>query len=64
MEQVKQIYYEVADTDRPSALEGLLRQAQTEPVTQALVFRRTKAGVDRLVKLSPEAELRRPGHPR
>ena len=49
VEQVKQIYYEVADTDRPSALEGLLRQAQAEPVTQALVFRRTKAGVDRLV---------------
>ena len=47
VEQVKQLYYEVADLDRPSALEGLLRQPAL--VSQALVFRRTKVGVDKLV---------------
>ena len=47
VEQVKQLYYEVADLKRPSALDELLRQPG--PVTQALVFRRTKMGVDRLV---------------
>ena len=47
VEQVKQLYYEVADLDRPSALDGLLRQP--ELITQALVFRRTKVGVDWLL---------------
>ena len=47
VDQVKQIYYEVPEADRPSALEELLRQP--ELVVQALVFRRTKVGVDRLV---------------
>ena len=47
VEQVTQLYYEVADLDRPSAIEGLLRQPGL--ITQALVFRRTKLGVDRLV---------------
>ena len=47
VEQVKQVYYEVAESDCPSALEELLRQP--EQISQALVFRRTKAGVDRLV---------------
>ena len=47
VEQVKQLYYEVADLDRPSALEDLLRQP--ELISRALVFRRTKIGVDRLV---------------
>ena len=47
VEQVKQVYYEVAEIDCPSALEELLRQP--EIISQALVFRRTKAGVDRLV---------------
>ena len=47
VDQVKQIYYEVAEADRPSALEELLRQPGL--VVQALVFRRTKVGVDRLV---------------
>ena len=47
VEQVKQLYYEVADRNRPSALEELLRQP--ELISQALVFRRTKVGVDRLL---------------
>jgi len=42
-----QRYYEVADRDRPTALESLLRQPGV--ITQALVFRRTKIGVDMLV---------------
>ena len=55
MEQVTQQYYEVADLDRPYALDGLLRQP--EFITQALVFCRTKIGVDRLVTY-----LRNRGH--
>ena len=47
VEQVKQHYYEVADLDRPYALDELLRQPGV--ISQALVFRRTKVGVDRLV---------------
>ena len=47
VEQVKQLYYEVADRDRSLALEELLRQPGL--ISQALVFRRTKVGVDRLV---------------
>lgn len=47
VEQVKQHYYEVADLDRPYALDELLRQPGV--ISQALVFCRTKVGVDRLV---------------
>ncbi len=47
VEQVDQLYYEVAAQDRPAALDELL--ADQEKVTQALIFRRTKVGVDRLV---------------
>ena len=47
VEQVKQHYYEVADLDRPYALDELLRQPGV--ISQALVFSRTKRGVDRLV---------------
>ena len=47
VEQVKQHYYEVADLDRPYALDELLRQPGI--ISQALVFRTTKVGVDRLV---------------
>jgi ATP-dependent RNA helicase DeaD len=47
VKQVLQVYFEVAERDKLEALEELL----TEPsrLTQALVFRRTKIGVDRLV---------------
>ena len=55
VEQVKQLYYEVADRDRPSAVEELLQQPGL--ITQALVFRRTKIGVDKL-----EAYLRSRGY--
>ncbi|MDO8751126.1 MAG: C-terminal helicase domain-containing protein, partial [Dehalococcoidia bacterium] len=48
VEQVEQIYFEVAERDRPAALEALLREPGR--ITQALVFRRTKLGVDRLVE--------------
>ena len=47
VEEVDQIYYEVAAQDRQAALDGLL--ADNDRVTQALIFRRTKIGVDRLV---------------
>jgi len=55
VEQVEQLYFEVAERDRPAALEELLREPSR--ITQALVFRRTKIGVDRLV-----AYLQRRGH--
>ncbi len=47
VEQVKQVYYEIAERDCASALDELLRQPGL--ISQALIFRRTKAGVDRLV---------------
>ena len=47
VDEVDQIYYEVAAQDRQTALDGLL--ADQDRVTQALIFRRTKIGVDRLV---------------
>ena len=55
VEQVKQLYYEVADRDQPSALEQLLRQPGL--ITQALVFRRTKVGVDRLLAYLRQREF-------
>ena len=55
VEGVRQLYYEVADRERPRALEVLLREP--ELISQALVFRRTKVGVDRLVE-----NLQRRGH--
>ena len=55
VEQVRQLYYEVAERDRTSAFEKLLNEPGL--VTQALVFRRTKIGVDRL-----EAYLRDRGY--
>ena len=47
VEQVEQLYFEVAERDRYTALEELLKEPSR--ITQALVFRRTKIGVDRLV---------------
>ncbi len=55
VEQVDQLYFEVAERDRPAALESLLREPGR--IIQALVFRRTKIGVDRLVE-----QLQRRGH--
>ncbi len=47
VEQVEQVYYEVAERDKLRALSELLEDPNG--ITQALVFRRTKAGVDDLV---------------
>ena len=55
VEQVAQRYFEVAERDRYAALEELL--SEPDRITQALVFRRTKMGVDRLVTY-----LKRRGH--
>ena len=46
VDQVEQIYYEVAAQDRRVAL----REVLDEGVTKGLIFRRTKVGVDRLVR--------------
>lgn len=54
VDQVDQIYYEVAERDRYLAIEELL---SNNDVIQALVFRRTKVGVDRLA-----THLKRKGH--
>lgn len=55
VDQINQWYYEVAERDRYSAIEELLNE--TDQITQALVFRRTKLGVDRLVN-----HLKHKGH--
>ena len=55
VEQVNQIYYEVSERERPALLEKLLEDPGH--ITQALIFRRTKVGVDRL-----ESHLRRRGY--
>jgi ATP-dependent RNA helicase DeaD len=55
VEHVRQIYFEVAERDRYRAIEELLQEPSD--VKQALVFRRTKIGVDRLVEY-----LERRGH--
>ena len=53
VDQVAQIYYEVAAQDRRVAL----REVLDEGVTKGLIFRRTKFGVDRLV-----SDLNSDGH--
>jgi len=53
VDEVNQVYYEVAAQDRGVALRELL----DDRVTRALIFRRTKAGVDWLVR-----DLSRDGH--
>jgi ATP-dependent RNA helicase DeaD len=55
VEHVRQLYFEVAERDRYRAMEELLKEPSD--VKQALVFRRTKIGVDRLVHY-----LERRGH--
>ena len=55
VEEVEQVYYEVAAQDRPVALREILDES--DRVTQALIFRRMKVGVDRLVN-----DLRRHGY--
>ena len=55
VQQVRQLYFEVAERDRYKAMEELLQEPSS--VKQALVFRRTKIGVDHLVDF-----LKRRGH--
>ena len=55
VDEVEQVYYEVAPQDRSAALIELLEEP--DRITQALVFMRTKVGADRLV-----ARLRRLNH--
>ena len=55
VEQVAQVYFEVAERERNAALDELLNKPNQ--ITQALVFRRTRTGVDRLVTY-----LKRRGH--
>ena len=54
VKEVRQVYYEVAERDRTRLLQDLLRDP--EGISQALIFRRTKVGVDKL-----ERNLRRSG---
>ena len=53
--ETRQFYYEVADRDKGAALLEILAEQQPE---RAMLFRRTKVGVDRLVRY-----LVRQGHP-
>ncbi|MDQ6671485.1 MAG: DEAD/DEAH box helicase [Chloroflexota bacterium] len=53
VEEVEQVYYEVADRDK---VEGLVSLIQNDPPERAMIFRQTKIGVDRL-----EATLKRRG---
>ena len=48
VDEVNQVYYEVAAQDRRVALKEVLDTG--DDVKQALIFRRTRAGVDRLVR--------------
>ena len=54
VKEVRQVYYEVAERYRTRLLQNLLQDPQA--ITQALIFRRTKVGVDKL-----ERSLRRSG---
>ena len=47
VEEVEQVYYEVADQDKPFALLEILQEERPE---RMIVFRRTQAGVDRLTR--------------
>jgi len=55
VEEVEQVYYEVADRDKLDALVSLIEQ---DPPERAMIFRQTKIGVDRL-----DGSLRRRGLP-
>jgi ATP-dependent RNA helicase DeaD len=53
VEEVEQVYYEVADRDK---VDGLLSLIEQDPPERAMIFRQMKIGVDRLV-----AQLKRRG---
>lgn len=46
VDEVEQVYYEVADRDKVNGLVSLFEQ---DPPERAMIFRQTKLGVDRLV---------------
>src|ERR671938_1906819 len=46
VEEVDQVYYEVADRDK---VDGLISLIEEDPPERAMIFRQTKIGVDRLV---------------
>jgi ATP-dependent RNA helicase DeaD len=46
VEEVEQVYYEVADRDK---VDGLISLIEQDPPERAMIFRQTKIGVDRLV---------------
>jgi ATP-dependent RNA helicase DeaD len=46
VEEVEQVYYEVADRDK---IDGLLSLIEQDPPERAMIFRQMKIGVDRLV---------------
>jgi ATP-dependent RNA helicase DeaD len=46
VEEVEQVYYEVADRDK---VDGLVSLIEHDPPERAIIFRQTKIGVDRLV---------------
>ena len=54
VEEVEQVYYEVAGRDKPEALAEVMKE---RPGEQTLVFCRTQEAVDRVVRI-----LRRKGH--
>ena len=45
---VEQVYYEVAQRDKP---EGLLALVEQDPPERAMIFRQTKVGVDKLLSV-------------
>lgn len=47
VDEVEQVYYEVAEQDKPYGLVEVLNEEQPE---RAIVFRRTQIGVDRLTR--------------
>src|SRR5205085_8345682 len=55
VEEVEQVYYEVAERDK---VDGLISLIQQDPPERAMIFRQMKIGVDRLV-----AMLKRRGLP-
>ena len=53
VDEIEQVFYEVADRDK---VEGLISLIEQDPPERAMIFRQTKLGVDRL-----EAHLKRRG---
>jgi ATP-dependent RNA helicase DeaD len=54
VEEVDQVYYEVAEQDKPYGLLEVLRAEQPE---RAIIFRRTQTGVDRLARFLKQNDV-------